>query len=194
MRHASARGFFLRFRSPRFHDKIDDITGEIRALLGEDLREIDAPSVIFRKGQLLRFPLSPLDLFRKLGPFSCLRAAGEIMRARLAPNGRPRNFVEHATRLYGKTIAASFLLNYTEKLWGRSCDQLSPTVAGERLSGLHLRGFFLEWFLHGRQARAHGGDFSLSEKGNRCHHSKTHGIVRLAGDYSDPVKDQLHIP
>ena len=51
--------FFFDSGAHRFHDKIDDITGEIRALLGEDLREIDAPSVIFRKGQLLRFPLRP---------------------------------------------------------------------------------------------------------------------------------------
>lgn len=61
---------------------------------------------------------------------------------------------------YGRTLAREFLINYTEKLWGRPCEELVPEVAGGRLEGLDLRTFLLE-LVGGRRRRVRHLDGSF---------------------------------
>jgi protoporphyrinogen oxidase len=129
----------------RFHDKDPQVTADVKALLGDDLRHVDAPSQICWRGRRIDFPLAPYDLIRKL-PWSLL---GRISREqftipRLSEDAD--HFHEMALQSYGPTLANLFLLNYTEKLWGTDARKLSPRVAGDRLEGLDLKTFFLEAF------------------------------------------------
>ena len=130
----------------RFHDKNPEITADVRALLGEDLRRVDAPSQICWRGRRIDFPLAPYDLLRKL-PLSLI---AQISREQFTIPGAAgpdaEHFEEMALRSYGSTLAHLFLLNYTEKLWGTDAAALSPRVAGDRLEGLDLKTFFLEAF------------------------------------------------
>jgi len=127
----------------RFHDKESDVTADIKALLGDDLRRVDAPSQICWRGRRIDFPLAPYDLLTKL-PFSLLvRISWEQLSIpRVSDNAD--HFREMALQSYGPTLAELFLLNYTEKLWGTDAERLSPSVAGDRLEGLDLQTFFLE--------------------------------------------------
>jgi len=129
----------------RFHDKNDAVTADVKALLGDDLRRIDAPSQIVWQGRRIDFPLAPFDLLRTL-PWSLLAqiAWEQLSIPRISENAD--HFEEMALQSYGPTLARRFLLNYTEKLWGADADTLSPRVAGDRLEGLDLRTFFLEAF------------------------------------------------
>jgi protoporphyrinogen oxidase len=129
----------------RFHDKNADITADVRALLGEDLRRVDAPSQICWRGRRIDFPLAPYDLLRKL-PLSLLgQIAWEQLRIPRYSDDAA-HFEEMALDSYGATLARLFLLNYTEKLWGADAAALSPRVAGDRLEGLDLKTFVLEAF------------------------------------------------
>ena len=139
----------------RFHDRDPLVTREIRALLGEDLRQVSAPSHVYRRGQLVAFPLRPLDLVRKLGPGTTLRAAFDLALARSGAAGGGDDFEAFAVRTYGRTIAREFLLEYSAKLWGLPCSRLSPHVAGRRLKGLGVGAFLLEALRGGRAATAH---------------------------------------
>ena len=144
----------------RFHDKNPEITADVRALLGDDLRRVDAPSQICWRGRRIDFPLAPYDLVRKL-PLSLL---AQISREQLSIPGAAgadaRHFEEMALRSYGSTLAHLFLLNYTEKLWGTDATELSPRVAGDRLEGLDLKTFLLEAF-GGRTEKARHLDGSF---------------------------------
>jgi protoporphyrinogen oxidase len=130
----------------RFHDKDPQVTADVKALLGEDLRRVDAPSQICWRGRRIDFPLAPYDLLKKL-PF---RLLAQIAREQLTIPGHsgpePQHFEEMAHKSYGPTLARLFLLNYTGKLWGTPPDRLSPEVAGNRLEGLDLKTFLLEAF------------------------------------------------
>jgi protoporphyrinogen oxidase len=130
----------------RFHDKNPEITADVRALLGDDLRRVDAPSQICWRGRRIDFPLAPYDLLRKL-PLSLI---AQISREQFSIPGAAgpdaQHFEEMALQSYGSTLAHLFLLNYTEKLWGTDATALSPRVAGDRLEGLDLKTFFLEAF------------------------------------------------
>ena len=143
----------------RFHDKDDAVTADVKALLGDDLRRIDAPSQICWRGKRIDFPLAPYDLLRKL-PLSLLARISWEQLAIPRASDNAVHFREMAHQSYGSTLASLFLLNYTEKLWGVAPEQLSPRVAGDRLEGLDLKTFVLEAF-GGTQKKARHLDGSF---------------------------------
>ena len=132
----------------RFHDQNEDVTGELTRLLGSRFQRISVPSRIYHQGRQIDFPLSPLNLIMRLGPLSCAKIGLEILQSRLgAERGPNGNFEHFALRTYGKTLSARFLLNYTEKLWGIPCSDLSQEVSKSRMRGLTLMAFLKEAFL-----------------------------------------------
>lgn len=137
----------------RFLDEYPDITPEVKTLLGDALKPIDVPSRIFDSGRLIDIPFKPLNLLVSVGALTFVRSALEILTERLRP-GRPfESFEDFALSTYGNTIASRFLLNYTEKLWGRPTDRLSPIISGKRLQGLSIRDILKEALL-GRFAKS----------------------------------------
>lgn len=83
----------------------------------------------------------------KLGLFTFARAGVDLVAARLAgPSDENGSFESFALRQYGRTIAEAFLLDYSKKLWGLPCDQLSPSISGRRLKGLNFKTFLKETF------------------------------------------------
>lgn len=126
----------------RLHDKDPEVTREIRALLGNELADVDAPSEIFCNGRFFRFPLQLGNLVERLDRGNLLRIAAENLRPKRRK--KPANFGEFALDQYGPTLANLFLLNYSEKLWGTDPHRLDPEVSGERMKGLDLGGFVRE--------------------------------------------------
>jgi protoporphyrinogen oxidase len=82
---------------------------------------------------------------------ACVDYAG----AKLSPNNNDGSFENAVIQQYGRTIADSFLLGYTEKLWGVPASQLSRSVSGRRLRGLNLRTFLVEAFGGSRAKTEH---------------------------------------
>ena len=136
----------------RFHDKIPEVTAEMRALLDHDFQKIDAPSSIYFNGRFIDFPLSPLNLLRRLGIRTFCKAGIELLAGRLSRAGKNGSFQNFAVRTYGRSIAEFFLLGYSEKLWGLPSVRLSPKIAGSRMKGLDLKAFIIE-ALRGQKAK-----------------------------------------
>jgi protoporphyrinogen oxidase len=131
-------GFRFDRGAHRFHDKDPEITADVLALMGEEMIRVFAPSAIYDRGRFLPFPPTPAQLLSHLGPSAFARAAAGALFSRLSPDSRANHFEAFARRAYGPSLARLFLLNYSEKLWGRPCAELSPRVSGGRLRGLHL--------------------------------------------------------
>jgi protoporphyrinogen oxidase len=144
-------GFRFDSGAHRFHDKIPEATREVQELVGPDLRKIEVPSQIWHNGRLFDFPLAPFNLLKKLGPWHFTRAVASLLRGRLADNSTGPSFRDFALRTYGADVASRFLLNYSEKLWGAPCEELSPAICGTRLKGLGLKSLVIE-ALFGRRA------------------------------------------
>ncbi|MEO0742020.1 MAG: FAD-dependent oxidoreductase [Bacteroidota bacterium] len=138
----------------RLHDKHAGATAAWHALLGDALRRVEAPSEIRYQGRGIAFPLRPLDAARQLGPRTLARVAVEVLPRLLRRSGPPATFRDLALDRYGPTLAESFLLSYSEKLWGLAANRLDPQVAGGRLRGLTV-GTFLREFAGPRTATAH---------------------------------------
>ena len=138
------KGFFFDSGAHRFHDRDTEITKEVKELFGEELKKINIPTQIYHKGEFIDFPLSPLNLMKKLGLPTFAKAATEVVSSRWRVKKPNANFEDFALNNYGNILANRFLLNYSKKLWGRPCSNLSIDIAGKRMAGLNLRTFFTE--------------------------------------------------
>lgn len=162
-------GFHFDSGAHRFHDKDPMMTRELRGLLGAEMREIRAPSQICHEGLFIDFPLSPLNLIRKLGVGTLTKAAFELVRARLSRTGPGDDFEAFAHRTYGRTVAELFLLGYSRKLWGMPPGRLSPVISGGRLKGLTISAFLFEAFGGNRKKTRHlDGSFYYPRRGIRA--------------------------
>ena len=137
----------------RLHDRNTVATEAFNSLLGPDLRRVEAPSQIIWRGRGIDFPLKPLNAAIRMGPKGLFRVLAE----NIIPNRgcTPTTFEELAVLRYGPTLAGNFLLNYSEKLWGRRADELDPKVAGGRLSGLTLGSVLRELLLGANATTRH---------------------------------------
>jgi protoporphyrinogen oxidase len=149
-------GFLFDSGAHRFHDRDPGITEDVRRLLGQDLCEVDRPSLIFDRGRLMDFPFRLTDVLRHLGPRELARSVLDMAAVRVAVRRpAPASFADLALRKYGRTLAGRFLLNYSRKLWGLPSESLSARVSGGRLNGLDLRQFLLHTVL-GRRRNVDG--------------------------------------
>jgi protoporphyrinogen oxidase len=159
-------GFLFDSGAHRIHDRNPEITTEMARLLGGVLKKVCAPSHIYRDGKLINFPISPLNIASAFGLYDVARAAIDLVRSRSSGIDPESSFEDYALYKYGRFIADRFLLNYTQKLWGVPCKQLSPSVAGARLNGINVRNLLAEFSSAGRIAPTHmEGAFYYPEGG-----------------------------
>jgi len=143
----------------RFHDRDREVTADVRALLGDELVRVSAPSQIYDRARFVDFPPTPFGLVMSAGLREAGRLGVEILGARLGRSARCETFEDFAVSQFGPTLAKRFLLDYSEKLWGLPASQLSPDVATRRLHGMTVRSLVTEMIFPGRKAQHIDGDF-----------------------------------
>ena len=136
-------GFYYDSGAHRLHDKDQQTTKDIKDLLESDLKLIKVPSQIYRDNKFVDFPLSPFNLLKFLGPFKFIKSIFQIFFSSNKQYNKD-NFKGLVYSKYGKLISELFLTKYSEKLWGKSAEELSLMVAGKRLKGLNLKSFIYE--------------------------------------------------
>jgi protoporphyrinogen oxidase len=142
----------------RFHDRDAEVTADLRALMGEELLPVKAPSQVWSRGRLIDFPPTPLNAAFSYGVAGSVRIGLELLAARLRPLPVV-SFEDFALSRFGATLAQELLLNYSEKLWGLPACQLSPDVATRRLGGMTWRSLLMEVLLPGRKSAHIDGQF-----------------------------------
>ncbi len=142
------QSFYYDTGAHRFHDEIPASTEAIKELLQDDLLETTSTSQIYKNGQLINFPLQPIELAKHFGFSKFMQASWNVFNERLTNKKTTfQNFKEFAIYKYGDIISEQFLLEYSNKLWGRNPEELSSDIAGIRLNGLTLRRFIIEGVL-----------------------------------------------
>ncbi len=178
----------------RFHDRDPEITRDVRALMGDELVSITAPSKIYDRGRFIDFPPTPLNvLFSGFNVWETGRIGVELIRSRRR-SAPAISFADFAVSQFGETLARRLLLNYSEKLWGLPADQLSPDVATRRLQGMTLASLFFEVLFPKKKTTHIDGSFFYPREGYGhivetleaalpAHSVRTrHDIVRLECD------------
>jgi len=148
----------------RFHDRDPEVTADVRDLLGDDLRLVEAPNQVWDGGRFLEFPPTPLGLLRSCGVREAARMGLELVRERVRAR-ESRSLEDYAVSRFGETLARRILLNYSEKLWGLPAAELSPDAATRRLKGLSLASLLAELMAQGRKSAHLDGSFFYPRRG-----------------------------
>ena len=138
----------------RFHARDPETTEKVSKLLGADLKSVEAPSRIWWKGKFVDFPLRPIQILRDGGLLYTLRASRDFISSRFnfRNRGGVTSFSDFAVRRFGATIANTFLIPFSERLWGLPGSDLSPDIAGRRLPGFSIMGMVKDFILPSRQS------------------------------------------
>ena len=149
----------------RFHDKIPSITEEVKKLMGDDLKKINIPSKIYFDGRMIDFPLSFLSIMKNLKLSEILKIVVENLFNIFKANVEHKNFEDLAYAKYGPTLSNLFLINYTEKLWGATANQLQTTISGNRLKNLNILSMIIEMINKNRKVKHLEGSFYYPKYG-----------------------------
>lgn len=145
----------------RFHDRDPVATKYVTKLLGADIHEVNAPSQIYYKGRFINFPLRPLETLISGDVPYALRAGRDLLVSRLKKRDSAAitDFASYASYWFGETIAQTFLIPFSEKLWGLPATSLSPDISGRRLPGFSFKTIFKDVFLTSRRVQHLEGRF-----------------------------------
>lgn len=128
-------GIWCDYGSHRFHPQADPaVLQDVARLLGDDLLLRPRHGRIRLGGRWIHFPLKPLDAIRNLPPRFSFSLMADALGKPLRRNAPDRTFASVLRHGLGRTISESFYFPYATKLWGRSAEQLSVTLAERRVS------------------------------------------------------------
>ncbi len=98
----------------------------------------DRLSRILFGGKLFAYPLK-IDVATawKLGPVACALYAVSYIKARAFPR-RETTLEDFFINRFGRRLYLRFFKTYTEKVWGRSCREISAAWGAQRVKGLSI--------------------------------------------------------
>ncbi|MEM1044114.1 MAG: NAD(P)/FAD-dependent oxidoreductase [Bacteroidota bacterium] len=120
-------------------------------------------SRIYFNGQFFDYPvkLSP-DTLRKLGLGRSVRIGMSYLKSLARPNRDPQNLEEFFIARFGRELYETFFKEYTEKVWGVPCTEISAEWGAQRVKGLSV-GKALWHFAKNLVPKREAGD--LRQKG-----------------------------
>jgi len=125
----------------RFFSKNQYLYGFISDLLGEEWKEVPRLTRFYVDGKYYFYPVRLTNILRQLGILDSFRVfrdfAWEKIRSKIAPRN-PKNFEDYCVMNFGRRLARFNMLNYTEKIWGIPCSQISVDWALQRIGGLSV--------------------------------------------------------
>jgi protoporphyrinogen oxidase len=97
-------------------------------------------SRILYRGNLFTYPLTlSADTLLKLGALRTLDIGQSYLRAMLRPIRPERSLQDFLINRFGRTLYLQFFKEYTEKVWGVPCAEISPEWGAQRIKGLSIR-------------------------------------------------------
>lgn len=122
-----------------FHDNDPDVKRFFYSLVDDSqMLKCTRMSRILYKGKLFSYPLRGLEAMFKLGPLESARCIFSYARSAIFPRKDP-TFEAWVSNAFGHRLYEIFFKNYSEKLWGIKCSELSDQFARERIKTLNLR-------------------------------------------------------
>ena len=135
------KGFRFDLGGHRWFSKNEDLNNWFRRLMGDEIVRVDRVSRIYYEGKYFFYPVQFGEVLRKTGPIVLLYAGLAFLwaAARQCVNGKPpTNMKEAYTDQFGSKLYDIFFRRYSEKLWGRPCEELSADWVSQRSKGLSV--------------------------------------------------------
>lgn len=134
-------GFRFDIGGHRWFTKKDELNEFLVNLLGDELILVNRISRIYFDGKYVDYPLKTSNILKKIGPITGARAVSDfvVSMASSRLSSRPVVSMEDAyVAQFGRTLYELFFRNYSEKVWGKACTELSGDWVTQRTKGLSL--------------------------------------------------------
>lgn len=96
-------------------------------------------SRIYYMGKFFDYPISPsVDTLAKLGLWRTMKIGTSYMRSAMFPIKPEENLEQFFINRFGRELYGTFFREYTEKVWGTPCDQISAEWGAQRIKGLSI--------------------------------------------------------
>ena len=115
-------------------------------------------SRIYFDGKFFDYPLKAnLETALKLGLWRCARFGSSYLWAMLFPRRPERSLEDFFINRFGRLLYLQFFKEYTEKVWGTPCDQISAEWGAQRVKSLSIAKALLHALLKPFRAASPGG-------------------------------------
>lgn len=96
-------------------------------------------SRIFYRRKFFNYPISlSVQTIKNLGFFRSIMLGLSYFKYRLFPIKNEKNLEDFFINRFGKKLYETFFKDYTEKVWGVACNEISPSWGGQRIKGLSI--------------------------------------------------------
>ncbi len=125
----------------RWFTQNEDLNKWFRRLMEGNLVLVQRISRIYYGGKYFLYPVTIGDVVKNAGPVTIVKAACAFFAAlvRFGAFGKPiKNMKDAYTAQFGSTLYEMFFRRYTEKVWGKPCEELSADWVSQRSKGLSI--------------------------------------------------------
>ncbi|TRZ95211.1 FAD-binding protein [bacterium] len=134
----------------RFFSQNKYLYALIGGLLGDRWIKVDRLTRFYIKGKYLLYPVKLNNAFWRIGPLRTTKIFCDYLTQRtrnLFVKRKPASFQEQIIADFGESLARLNIINYTEKVWGLPCTDISADWARQRIKGLSLREIIKNAFI-----------------------------------------------
>lgn len=125
----------------RFYSQNQYLYDLIEDLLGERWIKVDRLTRFYINGKFFIYPVELKNALLNVGPYKAFRILFDYLFEKIKSrfvNKNLHSFEDYVVSVFGRTLAELNMLNYTEKIWGLPCSEISSDWAKQRIKGLSL--------------------------------------------------------
>lgn len=125
----------------RWFTKNEHLNNWFRRLMEGEIVMVDRISRIFHKGKFFSYPISFGDVIKNTDPLTVLHAGVSFLAVAMSQAVKPKpilNMRDAYTAQFGDKLYRMFFEQYSEKVWGKPCEQLSADWVSQRSKGLSV--------------------------------------------------------
>lgn len=113
----------------------------IQDLLKEHWIKVDRTTRFYINGKFFLYPINIKNALLNVGFYKASRILIDYIYEKIKNKlikKNLRSFEDYIVSDFGRTLAELNMLNYTEKIWGLPCSEISPDWSKQRIQGLSL--------------------------------------------------------
>ena len=137
-RTVNYKGYRFDIGGHRFFTKVPYVHQLWREMLGDEFLVRPRLSRIHYRGHFFDYPLKALNALAGLGPVEAALVVLSYAKTKFSPYREETNFEQWVANRFGYRLYNIFFKNYTEKVWGIPCSEISADWAAQRIKNLSL--------------------------------------------------------
>ena len=152
-RTVEVNGYRFDLGGHRWFTQNEELNNWFRRLMKDEIVMVNRISRIYYGGKYFNYPLSIKDVVTKAGPVTIFLAGVTFFKALIQYSVFDKqvvNMKQAYTKQFGSKLYEMFFKIYTEKVWGKPCEELSSDWVSQRSKGLNIMTILREAIAHSK--------------------------------------------